>query len=125
MARTCSNCASRAGHCDTCAHVGHRTDPLLVGATCHLANPHSNAVVDLNGDCLAGKSPQLDICTLRLMGIADLFLVCEEPASHERSYQIWINTKDKGFTLVSSGPLPDGAGAISFADMGTLVSSCM
>ncbi|KAH7099716.1 hypothetical protein BKA62DRAFT_709222 [Auriculariales sp. MPI-PUGE-AT-0066] len=75
-------------------------DPVLRGATCPLANPHSNAVVDLNGDCLA-----------------DLFLVCEEPASGERSYQIWVNSKDSGFSLVGSGPLPDGIGAISFADM--------
>ncbi|EJD46184.1 hypothetical protein AURDEDRAFT_63627 [Auricularia subglabra TFB-10046 SS5] len=76
------------------------TDPKLVGATCQLANPHSNAVVDLNGDCLA-----------------DLFLVCEEPGSHARSYQMWVNMKDQGFGLVQSGPLPDGVGAISFADM--------
>ncbi|KZV83486.1 hypothetical protein EXIGLDRAFT_683764 [Exidia glandulosa HHB12029] len=76
------------------------TDPKLVGASCHIANPHSNAVVDLNGDCLA-----------------DLFLVCEEPGSGERSYQIWVNMKADGFALVQSGPLPDGVGAISFADM--------
>lgn len=26
----------------------------MKGAQCKLANPHSNAAVDLNGDCLAG-----------------------------------------------------------------------
>jgi integrin alpha FG-GAP repeat containing protein 1 len=29
-------------------------DPKFDGSQCTLANPHSNAVVDLNGDCLAG-----------------------------------------------------------------------
>ena len=47
----------------------------------------------------------------------DLFLVCETPSSHRRSYQIWVNDKDGGFSLVRSGALPDGVGAITFADM--------
>ena len=34
----------------------HRIDPKFNGAQCTLANPHSNAAVDLNGDCLAGES---------------------------------------------------------------------
>ena len=32
-----------------------RVDPKLNGAQCQLSNPHSNAAVDLNGDCLAGQ----------------------------------------------------------------------
>lgn len=32
-----------------------RTDPDMKGAQCTLSHPHSNAAVDLNGDCLAGK----------------------------------------------------------------------
>jgi integrin alpha FG-GAP repeat containing protein 1 len=31
-----------------------RIDAPLPGARCRISNPHSNAVVDLNGDCLAG-----------------------------------------------------------------------
>lgn len=31
-------------------------DPEFHGTQCTLASPHSNAVVDLNGDCLAGTS---------------------------------------------------------------------
>ena len=31
-----------------------RVDPNFEGSQCRLASPHSNAVVDLNGDCLAG-----------------------------------------------------------------------
>lgn len=27
----------------------------MKGAQCTLSHPHSNAAVDLNGDCLAGK----------------------------------------------------------------------
>ena len=32
-----------------------RTETAFRGADCKLANPHSNAVIDLDGDCLAGK----------------------------------------------------------------------
>jgi integrin alpha FG-GAP repeat containing protein 1 len=32
----------------------YSADPLFNGAQCKMANPHSNAVVDLDGDCLAG-----------------------------------------------------------------------
>ncbi|PWN35926.1 uncharacterized protein FA14DRAFT_160886 [Meira miltonrushii] len=74
--------------------------------TCHLANPHSSAFIDLNGDCLA-----------------DLFLVCSESNwgwGSSSSYQIWTANKDSkkpGYTLARQGKLPDGAGALSFADM--------
>ena len=30
-------------------------DPPFTGNQCLLSNPHSNAVIDLNGDCLAGR----------------------------------------------------------------------
>lgn len=33
----------------------HSGDPKFKGTQCTLANPHSNAAVDLNGDCLAGE----------------------------------------------------------------------
>ncbi|SPO34644.1 uncharacterized protein PSFLO_00115 [Pseudozyma flocculosa] len=71
---------------------------------CKLSNPHSSAYVDLNGDCLA-----------------DLFLVCGTP--DQLTYQIWTATKpetkhgESGFTLATSGSLPPGTGALSFADM--------
>ena len=29
--------------------------PKFSGSQCTLANPHSNAAIDLNGDCLAGS----------------------------------------------------------------------
>ena len=32
-----------------------RIEPKLEGPQCKLSNPHSNAAVDLDGDCLAGK----------------------------------------------------------------------
>lgn len=35
---------------------GSREDPKMTGAQCKLSDPHSNAAVDLNGDCLAGKN---------------------------------------------------------------------
>ena len=34
----------------------YSTDLPFDGIKCNLANPHSNAVVDLNGDCLAGTA---------------------------------------------------------------------
>lgn len=33
----------------------YRMDPKMIGPQCKLSNPHSNAAVDLNGDCLAGR----------------------------------------------------------------------
>ncbi|KAI8999088.1 hypothetical protein BD414DRAFT_476952 [Trametes punicea] len=75
-------------------------DPKLSGgAQCTLANPHSNAAVDLNGDCLA-----------------DIFLVCED-RSGAKYFQIWVNNKDDGFMLAQQGTLPSGTQSISFADI--------
>ncbi|KAK0222860.1 hypothetical protein EDD85DRAFT_959748 [Armillaria nabsnona] len=74
-------------------------DPEFHGTQCTLASPHSNAVVDLNGDCLA-----------------DVFLVCDAGGGR-RSFQIWVNEKDDGFYLAQQGSLPSGVQAISFADI--------
>ncbi|KAF9045767.1 hypothetical protein BDZ89DRAFT_1058727 [Hymenopellis radicata] len=71
-------------------------DPSFDGQHCTLANPHSNAVVDLDGDYV--------------------FLVCDN-GSGTRSFQIWVNNKDSGFTLAQQGSLPSGVQAISFADV--------
>lgn len=66
-----------------------------------MPNPHSNAFIDLDGDCLA-----------------DVFLVCESSNSpNTLTYQIWTNAKSSGFQLAQTGSLPAGAGQISFADM--------
>ncbi|TFK46364.1 hypothetical protein OE88DRAFT_1667684 [Heliocybe sulcata] len=75
-------------------------DPNFDGTQCRLANPHTNAVVDLNGDCLA-----------------DLFLVCDDSSSGDKYYQIWVNNKDSGFSLSRLGRLPSGVEAITFADI--------
>ncbi|KIK98838.1 hypothetical protein PAXRUDRAFT_632706 [Paxillus rubicundulus Ve08.2h10] len=74
-------------------------DAPFHGAQCSLASPHSNAIIDLNGDCLA-----------------DVFLVCDE-GQGRRSFQIWVNNKDSGFSLAEHEPLPSGVQAISFADI--------
>ncbi|TFL07853.1 hypothetical protein BDV98DRAFT_39823 [Pterulicium gracile] len=66
---------------------------------CRLADPHGSSVVDLNGDCLA-----------------DLFLVCDEGRG-AKSFQIWVSEKEKGFKLAQKGALPNGVGAMAFADM--------
>ncbi|CAG8492968.1 10051_t:CDS:10 [Paraglomus occultum] len=66
---------------------------------CKLADPHSNAFVDLNGDCLS-----------------DLFLTCQDD-NDVKSFQIWINDKENGFVLKEDGNFPEGTGQISFADL--------
>ncbi|KAI1783408.1 integrin alpha N-terminal domain-containing protein [Ganoderma leucocontextum] len=73
--------------------------PKFSGSQCTLANPHSNAAIDLNGDCLA-----------------DLFLVCQD-GSGSKFFQIWVNAKDSGFIMTQQGSLPTGTQAISFADI--------
>ncbi|KAJ8581014.1 hypothetical protein M405DRAFT_869047 [Rhizopogon salebrosus TDB-379] len=74
-------------------------NPPFNGNQCTLANPHSNAVIDLNGDCLA-----------------DIFLVCED-SSGRKSFQIWVNNKDSGFSLNQTADLPSGTQGITFADV--------
>ncbi|CAE6446827.1 unnamed protein product [Rhizoctonia solani] len=73
------------------------TPSPLSSRACKLADPHSSAVVDFNGDCLA-----------------DLFLSCED-----QRFQIWTRSPGSqgGYVLAREGKLPKGAGAVSFADM--------
>jgi hypothetical protein len=83
----------------------HRTAPPfenLAGYDCKFPNPHFNAYIDLDGDCLA-----------------DLFLVCQNGKSpDDLSYQIWLNGKDGQFKLGRKGDLPRGTKSVGFADMG-------
>ncbi|KAK7062132.1 T-cell immunomodulatory protein [Favolaschia claudopus] len=74
-------------------------DAPLKGTQCKLANPHSNAVVDLDGDCLA-----------------DVFLLCDDGRGGN-SYQIWVNKKADGFQLALQGAMPAGVRSVSFADV--------
>jgi hypothetical protein len=50
----------------------------------------------------------------------DIFLTCETGIGQRKtkSFQIWRNDPVLGFTLAGEWQLPDGAGAISFADVG-------
>ncbi|OCF36855.1 hypothetical protein I316_01452 [Kwoniella heveanensis BCC8398] len=67
---------------------------------CTLANPHSSAFVDIDGDCLP-----------------DLVLHCAEPKTTHHSIQIWLNRGQNGYVLSRSYDLPAGSGPLSFADM--------
>ncbi|KAF8520193.1 hypothetical protein BU17DRAFT_46898 [Hysterangium stoloniferum] len=69
--------------------------------TCKISQPHSNAFLDFDGDCLA-----------------DIFLSCTETSDGSQTFQIWLNTPEtEGFHLGSTGQLPPGSGRITFADM--------
>ncbi|WVF71448.1 hypothetical protein IAT40_006252 [Kwoniella sp. CBS 6097] len=75
--------------------------PLLSSSqACTLANPHSSAFVDIDGDCLP-----------------DLVLHCAEPKTTHHSIQIWLNRGQNGYVLSRSYDLPAGSGPLSFADM--------
>lgn len=67
---------------------------------CTWSSPHSNAFVDLDGDCLA-----------------DVVFVCEN-GDKSQTVQIWTNQREEGFKLSQSFKLPTGAGPLTFADMG-------
>lgn len=103
-------------------------DPSLdiANFNCQFPNPHSNAFIDLDGDCLAGKGDSRQGVTGEWQlkygfPSLDLFLVCQDSQDSSRlTYQIWINSKSAGFKLSQTGSLPPGAGQISFADMGML-----
>jgi hypothetical protein len=47
----------------------------------------------------------------------DIFLVCED-SSGRKSFQIWVNNKDSGFSLNQTADLPSGTQGITFADVG-------
>lgn len=79
-----------------------RITPDLSGSQCVISDPHSNAVVDLNGDCLA-----------------DLFVVCDK-GNGGKGFQIWINNKADGFELAQEGALPSDVQSITFADIGAV-----
>lgn len=73
---------------------------------CTFPNPHFNAFIDLDGDCLA-----------------DLFFTCKKGDSDlDLSYQIWLNDKSGGFKLARTGDLPKGTKSVGFADMGSFFS---
>lgn len=76
------------------------TRTTLDGLQCKPSNPHSHAVVDLDGDCLA-----------------DIVLICDDGNTGNKVFQIWVNQKDSGFRLQQSGRLPAGTQSISFADV--------
>jgi integrin alpha FG-GAP repeat containing protein 1 len=69
-------------------------------ALCKLADPHSSAFADFDGDCLA-----------------DLLIVCKPGPNEPLGFQIWTNGKENGFHFAREGQFPKGTGELSFADM--------
>ena len=51
------------------------------------------------------------------LNYVDIFLVCDE-GSGRKSFQIWVNNKDAGFSLAQHQSLPPGVQAITFSDIG-------
>ncbi|KAH8102947.1 integrin alpha N-terminal domain-containing protein [Cristinia sonorae] len=74
--------------------------PKMSGTQCKIADPHSNAAIDLNGDCLA-----------------DIFLVCDDVNGIDKYFQIWINHKDDGYALAQSTKFPRGLQSVTFSDV--------
>lgn len=75
------------------------TDAPFSESHCRISNPHSNAAVDLNGDC-----------------VADIFLFCDD-GTGKKSFQVWVSDPNEGFTLAQDGSLPAGTQSVVFADM--------
>ncbi|KAJ3235254.1 hypothetical protein HDU81_000692 [Chytriomyces hyalinus] len=70
-------------------------------AICKSPSVHSNAFIDLNGDCLA-----------------DIFVTCYDPKTRRSFFQIWVNSRDNGFSLGLEHLMPaDVHGPVTFADM--------
>lgn len=88
------------------------------GQNCKLSNPHSNAVVDIDGDCLAGEH---SISLLRRFASpamnSDVVMICDEEGTSNMYFQVWTNDKKGGFTLIQLGRLPAGFQSMVFADM--------
>lgn len=94
-------------------------DPLFHGDQCTLASPHSNAVVDLDGDCLAGNCINSPSASTAHRPSIDVFLLCDD-GNGGKTYQVWVNNKADGFSLALQGAMPSGVQTVSFADVGTL-----
>ena len=65
-----------------------------------LASPHSNSFVDINGDCLP-----------------ELVLFSANPTTNSTDMEIWL-LDGSSVSLDRIIPLPQGAGQLSFADLG-------
>jgi hypothetical protein len=106
---------------------GSSVDPPFDNGSfnCEFPNPHSHALIDLDGDCLAGPYILPAVCSSQCTErcYTDVFLTCVDPHDSSRlTYQIWLNKKIDGFKLAWEGRFPKGAGPVSFADMGELSS---
>ncbi|KAI8608561.1 hypothetical protein BC830DRAFT_1210722 [Chytriomyces sp. MP71] len=76
-------------------------NPGTLAPICKSPPNHSNAFLDLNGDCLA-----------------DLFVTCLDKQTRRSFFQVWINSRETGFSLAIEQDFPsDVHGPISFADM--------
>lgn len=74
-----------------------------------ISMPHSNAFVDINGDCLSD-------------------LVITSSNGTNKFLEVWLNSDESGtptFTLANVLDLPQGAGQVSFSDLGMLALRCL
>lgn len=76
----------------------------------------------MDGDCLAGNASVSRFTnhrpTCNFFFTVDVFLTCKVKGTTAKSFQIWTNGKEKGFSLARAGTFPPNVGAVSFADMG-------
>ncbi|KAG6840620.1 hypothetical protein C0991_005519 [Blastosporella zonata] len=62
------------------------------------------------------NSPLFKIVTPGFHGPQYVFVVCDD-GKGGRTFQIWVNNKENGFSLAQEGALPSGLQTISFADV--------
>lgn len=71
-----------------------------IDSGCTLANPHSSAYVDMDGDCAP-----------------DVVLHCQSPKANNRKLQVYENRGTEGYVDANVIELPTYSRAVTFADM--------
>lgn len=71
-----------------------------IDSGCTLANPHSSAYVDMDGDCAP-----------------DVVLHCQSPKANKRKLQVYENRGTEGYVIANVIELPEYSRAVTFADM--------
>jgi integrin alpha FG-GAP repeat containing protein 1 len=86
---------------------------------CEFSVPHSNAFLDLDGDCIPGKLLFSQMLHQKKMLIACVDLIFTCPAKERPFIEIWTYEPPNGYKKSFRLDLPTNAGPLSFADIDT------